>query len=108
MMDLGFAPLLGSTVMSLDCWNRLTPGDQEIVLDEARKAGERLREQVPRLDREAIEAMKKSGLTVTVVDRAVWRRVAEELAEGMRKDGVVPGDVYDIAKRERDAVRAGK
>lgn len=108
MMDLGFAPLLGSTVMSLDVWNKLSPEDQAIVLEEAQKAGDRLRQQIPRLDQEAIEAMKKTGLTVTTVDRKAWRQTADQLSEGMRKDGVVPGDIYDIARRERDAVRAGK
>ena len=108
MMDLGFAPLMGSTVLSLDAWNKLTADDQRVVAEEAEKAGERLRAEIPRLEAQAIEAMKKSGLTVTKVDPAEWRRMAEQLGEAMRKDGVVPGEIYDIARRERDAARAGK
>lgn len=108
MMDMGFAPLMGATVMSLDRWNMLPPDDQKVVIEEARKAGDRLRRDVPRLDQEAIDAMRARGLNVTKADRAEWRRLAEQLGEAMRKDGVVPGDIYDIAKRERDAARAGK
>jgi TRAP-type C4-dicarboxylate transport system substrate-binding protein len=108
MMDVGFAPLLGATVMSLERWKSLPPTDQEIVIDEARKAGDRLRKRIPRQEQEAIAEMKKRRLTVTAVDRAEWRRMAEELGGAMRRDGTVPADVYDIAKRERDAARAGR
>jgi TRAP-type C4-dicarboxylate transport system substrate-binding protein len=94
--------------MSTERWNALSAEDQAIVVDEARKAGARLRSDVPRLDREAIEAMRGRTLTVTKGDVAEWRRLAEQLGDAMRRDGVVPGDIYDLAKRERDAVRAGK
>ena len=108
MMDLGFAPLMGATVMSLERWNTFSAEDQKIVLEEARNAGARLRREVPQMDKDAIKVMQQRGLKVIPVDRAEWRRMAEQLGEAMRKDGTVPGDVYDIAKRERDAVRAGK
>ena len=108
MMDLGFAPLLGATVISTERWNALTAADQVIVIEEARKAGARLRSEVPRLDREAIDAMRGRGLTVTKGDVVEWRRLAEHLGDAMRRDGVVPGDIYDLAKRERDAVRSGR
>jgi TRAP-type transport system periplasmic protein len=101
MMDLGFAPLMGSTVMSLDTWKRIPAADQAIVLEEARKSGARLRREIPGREREAIDAMKKKGLKVTEADRPGWRRMAEQLGEAMRKDGVVPGEIYDIARRER-------
>jgi TRAP-type C4-dicarboxylate transport system substrate-binding protein len=101
MMDLGFAPLVGSTVLSLEAWNRISPEDQAIVLEESRKAGQALRREVPRLEQEAIEAMKKNGLTVTTADKAEWRRVAAQLAEAMRRDGLVPADIYDAAKAAR-------
>jgi len=108
MMNIGFAPLMGSTVMSLDAWNSLTLEDQRVVADEGKKAGERLRVEIPRLETEAIEVMRKTGMTVTTVDAAEWRRVADRLGDAMRTDGVVPGMFYDRAKRQRDAFRAGR
>ena len=108
MMDIGFAPLMGSTVMAIDTWSRLSADDQRVVAEEAKKAGERLRLEIPRLEQEAVEAMKKSGLTVTKADAADWRRMSDQLGQAMRNDGMVPPDMYDLAKRERDAVRAGK
>jgi len=108
MMDLGFAPLMGATVMSLESWKRISPEDQAVVLEEARKAGERLRRDVPKLEQEAIAAMKLKGLKVSAVNTAEWRAAADTLGDALRKAGLVPGDVYDLARRERDAVRAGK
>jgi TRAP-type C4-dicarboxylate transport system substrate-binding protein len=108
MMDLGFAPLLGSTVVRLDTWNGLAANDQAAVAAEAKRAGAQLRSDVPRLEREAIEAMKRMGLTVTRADAVEWRRIANDLGEAMRKDGLVPGDIYERARRERDAARTGR
>jgi TRAP-type transport system periplasmic protein len=108
MMDLGFAPLLGATVMSLDTWNKLPAADQEVVLAEARRAGERLRRDIPRLEQEAIEAMKGRKLTVVPIDPAQWRLEADRLAEAMLKAGLVDPKVYEIARGARDAARAGR
>jgi TRAP-type C4-dicarboxylate transport system substrate-binding protein len=108
MMELGFAPLLGATVMSLDAWNRIPPQDQTILLEEAQKAGERLRRIIPENEKKAIEEMKKRKLIVTTIDAAEWRRMADQLAQAMLAAKLVPQDVYEIARRERDAVRAGK
>lgn len=108
MMDVGFAPLLGATVMSLDSWKRISPEDQKVVVEEARKAGERLRASIPRLEKEAIEEMKKKGLKVSAGNSAEWRKLSDQLAQAMLAAKVVPQDVYDIARSERDAARAGK
>lgn len=104
MLDIGLAPLLGATVMRLDTWNQLSPGDQAIVLDEARKTGARLRSDVPRLDLEAVARMRERKLTVTAGDPGEWRRAAADLGPLMR-DRLVPSDIYDLAKRQRDGIR---
>jgi TRAP-type C4-dicarboxylate transport system substrate-binding protein len=104
MMDAGIAPLIGATVISRDAWERIGAADRNAVLDEARKAGARLRRDVPRLDREAVEQMKARKLTVVASDLAVWRRVAEQFGPSVR-ERLVPADVYDLAVRARDAHR---
>ncbi len=105
MLDVGLAPLLGATVIRQDTWNQLAPDDQAIVLDEARKAGARLRTEVPRLDAEAVARMRERKLTVTAGDQAEWRRAAADLGPVMR-DRLVPPDIYDLARKQRDAIRA--
>lgn len=105
MMDLGIAPLMGATVISMHVWNEITPADQQIVLEDARKAGARLRTEVPKLDAEAVARMKAGKLTVTAGNVADWRNAADQFGSTMRAR-LVPADVYDLARRERDAVRA--
>jgi TRAP-type transport system periplasmic protein len=105
MLDVGIAPLMGATVVSNDAWKALTPGDQEIVLDEARKAGARLRTDVPRLDADAVAKMKEAKLTVIAGNVAEWRTASDRFGSAMRTR-LVPADVYDVARQERDAVRA--
>ena len=105
MMDVGIAPLIGATVVSMDVWNGIAPDDQRIILEEAQKAGTRLRTEVPRLDQEAVARMKAAKLAVTAGNLADWRAAADHFGSTMRAR-LVPVDVYDLARRERDAVRA--
>jgi TRAP-type transport system periplasmic protein len=105
MLDLGIAPLLGATVISMDAWNAMAGADQQVVVEEARKAGARLRAEVPRLDAEAIGTMKTGKLNVTTGTVAEWRAAADQFGSTMRAR-LVPADVYDLARRERDVVRA--
>jgi TRAP-type C4-dicarboxylate transport system substrate-binding protein len=107
MLDVGIAPLMGASVISLDAWTRMAPADQQIVMEEARKAGARLRAEVPRLDAEAIASMKIGKLTVTAGNAAEWRAAADQFGSAMR-NRLVPPDVYDLALRARDAARAAR
>ncbi len=105
MLNIGFAPLLGATVIRLDTWNQLAPDDQTVVREEARNAGARLRKEVPRLDTEAVAMMRGRALTVTAGDEAEWRQAATAFGVSMR-DRLVPSDVYELARKHRDGLRA--
>lgn len=107
MLDVGIAPLLGATVISMDTWHEMSADDQHIVIEEARKAGLRLRTEVPKLDAEAIASMRTRKLTVTAGNVAEWRAAADQFGSAMRTR-LVPADVYDLARRERDAVRSNR
>ncbi|HSC27781.1 MAG TPA: TRAP transporter substrate-binding protein DctP [Vicinamibacterales bacterium] len=108
MMDLGFAPLIGATVMAADVWARIPAADQQILIEEAKKAEARLRSDVPRLDREAIAQMQKSGkLSISKGVEAEWRKAADQFGKAM-SGKLVPDDVYDVARRTRDEYRRSR
>ena len=107
MLDVGFAPFIGATVMQIDRWKTFSADDQRIILEEAKKAGDRMRTEVPRLDKEAVATMQTSGLKVTTGDRKEWRQAGEKFGAAMRAD-LVPADIYDLALKERDALRKTK
>jgi TRAP-type transport system periplasmic protein len=106
MLDLGLAPLIGATVMSMRTWGGLSSEDQARLLAAARQAEDALRRGVPEQDREAVEAMKARTLTVTTASGPEWREAAEAFAKSMRGT-LVPEVIYDQAVRERDAAREG-
>jgi TRAP-type C4-dicarboxylate transport system substrate-binding protein len=107
MLDVRVAPLYGALVITNEAWNKLSPGDKQIVAASAKAAEKRLLGEAPKLDADSIATMKSRGLIVNTPDAktaAAFRAEAERLVPTMR-DVLVPGDIYDIARRERDAFR---
>ncbi len=108
MTDLGWAMLLGGTVISKDTWERIPADIRPALYQAARDAGERLQAEVRKSGEQDIESMRKRGLHVVTVDakaRESWQRLAESLY-GKVRGGLVPPDVFDEAMRYRDEYRA--
>jgi len=107
MLSSGVAPMVGGTILTLKAWNKLSPDDQEILLQAGQEADARLRAEIPVADEEAIAEMEKRGLTVVPVDAQgdpTWRAVAEDFAARMQGE-LVPEDVYRLALGYRDEYR---
>lgn len=108
MHGLGFAPLVGATVLSRRAWNKLDAAERKVLLDAGRAAEDRLFEQVPARDRESVEEMKKRGLQVTAVseaDDAGWRAAAKTFAD-FRRGQLEDKGLLDRVRAVRDAYRA--
>jgi TRAP-type C4-dicarboxylate transport system substrate-binding protein len=105
-LDPGIAPLIGATVLTKRAWDSQSPKQQAAGLATAATTYERLRTEVTRAEKEAVEAMKERGLTISTVEvrDPQWTEIVEGLAEGYRRE-LVPADVYDLAVRARDAFR---
>jgi len=109
MADLKLAPVVGATVISKSTWDRISPDVQEAMRKAAREAGDRLNQEVRRLDDEAIQAMQERGLTVHHVDEtatAEWINTVKTAYPKLR-DTMIPGDLFDEVLRLRDEFRAG-
>ena len=108
MLDPGFAPLIGATLIEVDTWERLSEGDRAAILAASRRAGRRLAGEIPQKDQEALSEMIMRGLHVTRVDLAggdgQWRSTADAFAEAFRA-AMVPEDVLDLARLYRDEYR---
>jgi len=111
MMDIGFAPLVGATVVTQSAWNRIAPADQQALKAAAKRAEKELESSVPTQDEESVSQMTSRGLQVTRVEgtpnAAAWRAVAEDYAERMRESSVPP-DILQQALAARDAYRKGR
>jgi TRAP-type C4-dicarboxylate transport system substrate-binding protein len=107
MTDLRWQLLLGATVIREAVWTKIPADLRPALLEAARVAGKRLREEVRKSGERDVEAMRKRGLTVVPVDaktRKLWLETAEGLYPEIRGK-IVPAEAFDEAMRYRDAYR---
>ena len=110
MLDLKLAPLTGALLISQSAWNRISVEDRAKLTAAAQALETRVRAEAPAQDAESVKVMSSRGLQVTTLDPKAlgeFRAAASQLVSTMR-GSMVPGDIYDMAVAERDAVRKSK
>ena len=99
MIDLPWAPLVGATVISKRAWERIPEDLRPQLKAIAEKTGVRLREEIRRMEREAIQAMQQHGLKVlklTNQEIARWRNAMQKIYPKIR-GSLVPEAWFDEA-----------
>lgn len=107
MLDIRVAPLVAGVVMSEAAWTRLSEEDRKVILGLAAETEKKLFADAAGLDAKHIKEMQASGLKVTTLDAKAageFRTAADKLTASQR-GSMIPGDVYDFAVRERNAIR---
>jgi len=107
MNDIRIVPLVGAMVVTKRAWEKIPEADRAALLAACKQAEAQLQRQIPGQDSTAIVEMQKRGLTVVRARAPVaaeWRAMSDEFAAEMRGT-VVPADIFDLARRERDAWR---
>ncbi|HEX9733367.1 MAG TPA: TRAP transporter substrate-binding protein DctP [Thermoanaerobaculia bacterium] len=105
MQDIGLAPLIGGTVITVKTWNQLSPDQQSKLRKIALATEGRLEKEVPRQDEKAVTQMKQRGLSlVEVPDQKEWRDAAEQFT-AYKREQMEAVDLLDTARRLRDAYR---
>jgi TRAP-type transport system periplasmic protein len=110
MLDVRVAPLVGALVITNEAWNKIGAADRPAMIAAAKAFEARISAEAPKQDADSVATMKTRGLTVTALDAkaaAAFRTEAEKLAVTMR-GSIVPADIYDLARQERDAFRKTK
>ena len=101
MISLNWVPLVGGAVIAKKTWDSLSPETQEAMRKAAHEAGEEINKRTRIENDEAIEAMKKRGLTVhtpTPEVEAEWVKLAERTYPHIR-GRIVPAATYDEVQR---------
>lgn len=106
MSEVGLAPLVGGTVITKAAWMKLSEADRAAILASCAKVEKKLEVDVPLQDQVSVSEMKKRGLKISPGDAASWQKEADLFATQMRGT-LVPIDAMDMARKERDAFRAG-
>jgi TRAP-type C4-dicarboxylate transport system substrate-binding protein len=101
MLDINFAPLGGAALITKKAWDSIPPATQEALRKAAAETGGELIKASRAESDEAVEAMRKRGLTVhhaTPEIEAEWRTWAEGIYPKIR-GGLVPADEFDEVQR---------
>src|SRR5574343_1359094 len=64
MLDLNWAPIVGALVVTKKAWDEMSPAGQQALRDAGALAGTQIRAKARQEVDEAVDAMKKRGLTV--------------------------------------------
>lgn len=110
MLDLNWAPIVGALVITRKAWDELTPEGQATVREAGAKAGVALRAKARQEVDEAVEAMKKRGLTVNkpnAEQMKEWNDLADKLYPRIR-GRMVPAETFDEVVGYLKAYRSGK
>lgn len=110
MLDMNWAPVVGALIITRKAWDELTPEGQVAVREAGAKAGVQLRAKARQEVDEAVDAMKKRGLTVNQPNAAQikeWNTLADGLYPRIRGK-LVPAEQVDEVVRHLKDFRAGK
>jgi len=107
MLDVKWASLVGATVITKKAWDKIPADLHAAVLKSAAEAGKQMQAQSRTEASQALEAMKKRGLTVHTVTPELekeWREFAEGVYPKMRGT-MVPTAMFDEVTQLLSAYR---
>ena len=108
MTDLKWAPFVGALVITTRSWNELPEALRPVLLDSARRAGERAQGLVDALNADAVKTMQQRGLVVEPVSpefAAVWAERVTTLAYPKVVGPAVPPEMFGKVQRLREEYR---
>ena len=106
MLNMHWGFLTGATVVKRDVWQKIPEATRKRLLEIGEEYGERTRKDVRKQNDEAIEQMKKRGLSVLdPADIEEWHKVADQ-ANTVVRGKVVPTAIFDQIVKLRDEYRA--
>ena len=110
MLDINWAPIVGALVVTRKAWDGMSPEVQTAVRTASDKAGTQIRSKARQEVEEAVDAMKKRGLTVNKPNPAQmkeWNDLAEKLYPRIRGT-MVPTETFDEVMAHLKTFRAGQ
>lgn len=110
MTDLRWAPLIGAAVITNSAWQEIPNEFKPLLVKSAAAASLRFRDDIRGLSGNAIEVMKKHGLTVHPVPREVALQWENSARRGYPKiiGRVVPANLFAEVERLRDEYRTAR
>lgn len=110
MLEINWAPIVGALVITKKAWDEMGPEVQKAVAASSDKAGAQIRAKARQEVDDAVDAMKKRGLTVNrpnAEQMREWNDLADKLYPRIR-GSMVPADTFDEVMAHLKAYRASK
>lgn len=110
MLEINWAPIVGALVVTRKAWDAMSPAGQQALRTGGERAGAQMRQQARAEVDQAVDAMRKRGLTVHKPDAAQlreWQTLADNLYPRIR-GSMVPADTFDEVFAHLKAYRATK
>lgn len=110
MLDLNWAPIVGALVVTKKAWDEMSPAGQQALREAGARAGTQIRAKARQEVDQAVDAMKKRGLTVntpTPEQMKAWNALADNLYPRIRGK-LVPAATFDEVMAHLKAYRSGK
>ena len=110
MLEINWAPIVGALVVTKKAWDEMAPEVRDAVRATSEKAGVQIRAKARQEVDDAVDAMKKRGLTVNkpnAEQMREWNDLAEKLYPRIR-GSMVPAETFDEVFAHLKAFRAGK
>ncbi len=110
MLEINWAPIVGAFVITKKAWDEMGPEAQKAVMAKSDKAGAVIRAKARQEVDDAVDAMKKRGLTVNRPNpeqMREWNDLAEKLYPRIRGT-MVPAETFDEVFAHLKAFRASK
>ncbi len=108
MTDIKLTKMFGATIMTMKAWEKIPEAARAGVLKAAEVAGRRSEEKIRSFEVEAIEVMRRNGLTVHPMSpeqNQAWEK-RMSAAIPILLDGIVPEELIAKAERLREEFRA--
>lgn len=106
--DLRWAPLPGGGIIDRKTWEKIPADLRPKLLAASRAGGNRLRDEIRKLNEEAMRVMSANGLKARKTPpeaRDEWVRLLEQVYPRVRGP-IIPPDAFDAVKGHRAAYRA--
>ena len=110
MLEINWAPIVGALVVTKKTWDEMTPEVRDAVRVTSDKAGVQIRAKARQEVDDAVDAMKKRGLTVNkpnAEQMREWNDLAEKLYPRIRGT-MVPAETFDEVFAHLKVFRATK
>jgi TRAP-type C4-dicarboxylate transport system substrate-binding protein len=103
-LDLPLGFVLGATIVKRDAWERIPAEARPRLVAVAAEVAAKIDSEIRRLNADAVDAMRRQGLTSVAVAPEAWRPTLERSWAVLRGESL-PAPFFDEVKEAREACR---